>query len=120
LRTRCRAGRGAAYGLRQSPTDRRGVGPLAIALLAWLLVDIRTALGRGDPGGAGGARARRRRAEASLHACACADPGLPTRYPRRYWLVVALGAVLTLARFRRRFVWRRRPGWVAWIRWCWW
>jgi MFS family permease len=103
--------RGAAYGLRQA-LDSVGafVGPLgAIVLLALLAGDLRTTLwvaivpaiasvlvlvvGVQEPTPPAGQRVRSpiRRAElASLG--------------RRYWLIVALGAVLTLARFSDAFL----------------
>lgn len=103
--------RGAAYGLRQSLDSIGAVlGPaLAIALLAWLLVDIRAALWIAvipavlavlvlvvavrEP-----ERATPRPARAPIR---LADA---RRLAGRYWLVVALGAVLTLARFSEAFL----------------
>ena len=104
--------RGAAYGLRQS-LDSVGafIGPLlAVVLMGWLASDIRAVLWvavlpafaavvlfvvaiREPP------RAHR-------------DPGSPARMttadlaqlPWRYWLIVLVGAVLTLARFSDAFL----------------
>jgi MFS family permease len=104
--------RGAAYGLRQS-LDAVGafLGPLlAVAFMAWLANDIRTVLwvavvpaflavallvvGVREP----------ERAEARS---AVRRPLLLTdakRLPLRYWLIVLLGAVFTLARFSEAFL----------------
>lgn len=103
--------RGAAYGLRQA-LDSVGalIGPLlAIAALAWLALDLRAALwvavipaaaavlvlvlGVREPGHAAGAPAR---APIRLDDA--------RRLAGAYWLVVALGAVLTLARFSEAFL----------------
>ena len=104
--------RGAAYGLRQA-LDSIGalLGPAcAVLFLAWLLLDVRTvmwlavvpafvAVGllsiyvrepEARPGGG--------RAKAPL---ALADA---RRLARPYWMVVALGAVFTLARFSEAFL----------------
>lgn len=103
---------GAAYGLRQA-LDSVGafLGPLlAVVFMLWLANDIRTVLWVGtlpaflavllligavdEPDGPAhvpGARPRLTLADA-------------TRLPRRYWLVVALGAVFTLARFSEAFL----------------
>jgi MFS family permease len=104
--------RGAAYGLRQA-LDSVGafIGPLlAIALMLWFANDIRSAMWfavvpafitvvlllvyvrepeRVD--GVGPARQRLRLADAK-------------RLPLRYWLIVLLGAVFTLARFSEAFL----------------
>ena len=117
--------RGAAYGLRQSLDSVGAVlGPiLGIVLLAWLLVDIRTAMWAAvvpaalavlvlavavrEP-----ARAVRTRARAPIR---LADA---RRFTSRYWLVVALGAVLTLARFSEAFLVLRAADLglaVAWV-----
>jgi MFS family permease len=104
--------RGAAYGLRQA-LDSVGavVGPLAaVALMAWFAGDIRTVMwfavvpalvtvallivavrepDRADV---------RRPGRLPL---TLADIG---RLPRRYWLVVLLGAMFTLARFSEAFL----------------
>lgn len=106
------AQRGAAYGLRQA-LDSVGalVGPLlAVAFMAWLANDIRAVLwvavvpafiavailvtwvrepGLGDA--RTGTRVPLTLAEVR-------------RLPRRFWLVVALGAVFTLARFSEAFL----------------
>lgn len=104
--------RGAAYGLRQS-LDSFGafVGPLAaLVFMAWLANDIRTVLwvavvpafiavalivfGVQDPERArNGSRTRGRATIAGA-----------TQLPRRYWLIVLLGAVFTLARFSEAFL----------------
>jgi len=104
--------RGAAYGLRQA-LDSVGalIGPLlAVALMIWLANDIRTVMwfavvpafmavalllvyvrepDRARPGGS--ARKPLTLADAR-------------RLPVRYWLVVLLGAVFTLARFSEAFL----------------
>jgi MFS family permease len=119
------ASRGAAFGLRQG-LDSIGalLGPaLAIVLLAGLLVDVRTALWiavipavlavlvivfavREPPGLAQEApRAPLRVADAK-------------RLDARFWLVVALGVVLTLARFSEAFLLLRAADLglaVAWV-----
>ena len=104
--------RGAAYGLRQS-LDSLGafIGPLlAVAFMAWLANDIRTVLwvavipafmalallvfGVHEP----------QRPDSG------SDVRIPVtlmdakRLPSRYWIVVALGAVFTLARFSEAFL----------------
>jgi MFS family permease len=109
------AQRGVAYGLRQS-LDSVGavIGPLAaLALLAWLAVDLRTAIWVAvipgiaavlvivffvrDPVPAGAAGAAR-------------SVRVPIRFAdlRRlgapFWLIVVLGTVLTLARFSEAFL----------------
>jgi MFS family permease len=104
--------RGAAYGLRQA-LDSAGavIGPvLAVALMIWVTEDLRTVMWfavvpafvtvalllvyvrEPDRPHARGT------APMSL---AFADA---RRLPRRYWLVVALGAVFTLARFSEAFL----------------
>jgi len=103
--------RGAAYGLRQA-LDSVGAfaGPLlAVAFLALLADDIRSVLWVAvvpaflcvalvvfcvrEPADAKSAAPRKR--------LALSDAG---RLPVRYWLVVALGAVFTLARFSEAFL----------------
>lgn len=117
--------RGAAYGLRQSLDSIGAVfGPLvAIALLAGLAVDLRTALWFAvipaalallvllvavrDP-----ARAAHAPPRTPIRLAAA------WRLPGRYWLVVALGAVLTLARFSEAFLVLRAADLglaVAWV-----
>ena len=104
--------RGAAYGLRQS-LDSVGafIGPLlAVLLMMWLANDIRAVLwvavvpaliavfllvvGVHEP--------------APLHQSGEPSKSLTfthiKRLPNRYWLVVALGAVFTLARFSEAFL----------------
>ena len=104
--------RGAAYGLRQS-LDSIGafLGPLlAVAFMAWLANDIRTVLwvavapaflavtllifGVREP----------ERAEARPGARRPLTLTDAKRLPLRYWLVVLLGAVFTLARFSEAFL----------------
>jgi MFS family permease len=103
--------RGAAFGLRQS-LDSVGalLGPLAaVALLALLAGDLRATLwiavvpaiaavlvlafGVREPARAAGARVRSPIRRTELGALG-----------RRYWLIVALGAALTLARFSEAFL----------------
>ena len=110
--------RGAAYGLRQA-LDSVGafLGPLlAVALMAWLANDIKAVLWVAvlpafvavaliaaavrEPEGA------RRGAEARAP-LAWSDA---RRLPLRYWLVVLLGAVFTLARFSEAFLVLRAQG----------
>ncbi|MGD9781125.1 MAG: MFS transporter [Kiritimatiellia bacterium] len=103
--------RGAAYGLRQA-LDSVGAfaGPLlAVVFMALLADDIRAVLwiavvpaflcvalivfGVREPADAKSAAPRKRLAFADAR-----------RLPSRYWLVVALGAVFTLARFSEAFL----------------
>ena len=110
--------RGAAYGLRQA-LDSVGafLGPLlAIALMAWLANDVKAVLWVAvlpafvavaliagavrEPAGA------RRGAEARAR-LTWADAG---RLPPRYWAIVLLGAVFTLARFSEAFLLLRAQG----------
>ncbi len=104
--------RGAAYGLRQA-LDSVGavIGPvLAVALMIWLANDLRSVMWFAvipafitvilllvyvrDPDHApGDARVRKPFTLADAR-----------RLPLRYWLVVALGAVFTLARFSETFL----------------
>jgi MFS family permease len=102
--------RGAAYGLRQALDSIGAVaGPLlALALMAWLADDIRTVLWV--------AVVPALIAVALLALCvheparASAEDGAPLtladahRLPSRYWLIVLLGAVFTLARFSEAFL----------------
>ena len=103
--------RGAAYGLRQA-LDSVGafVGPLlALAFMAWLALDIRDVMWLAvapafiavtllavyvrDP------------ERGSPHmAAATPKPADIRRLPLRYWLVVLLGALFTLARFSEAFL----------------
>jgi MFS family permease len=104
--------RGAAYGLRQA-LDSVGalIGPLlAVALMIWLVNDIRTVMWIAvvpafiavalllvyvrDP----------ERTIASGTARAPITISDARRLPLRYWLVVILGAVFTLARFSEAFL----------------
>jgi MFS family permease len=104
--------RGAAYGLRQA-LDSVGaaIGPaLALMLMVWFVDDIRTVMWFAVPPAfltvvlllvyvrepprahiAGGARTPFSLADSK-------------RLPRRYWLVVLLGAAFTLARFSEAFL----------------
>jgi MFS family permease len=104
--------RGAAYGLRQA-LDSVGalIGPLmAVALMMWLANDIRTVMWFAvlpafiavallaayvrDP----------ERATASGSARSPVSVSDARQLPLRYWLVVLLGAVFTLARFSEAFL----------------
>jgi len=104
--------RGAAYGLRQS-LDSVGafIGPLmAMALMLWLENDIRTVLwfavvpaliaagllafGVREP----------ERTDFNSGVCNPLTFINVKRLPRRYWLIVLLGAVFTLARFSEAFL----------------
>jgi MFS family permease len=104
--------RGAAYGLRQA-LDSAGafIGPLlALAFMAWFANDVKAVLWVAvvpafiavallvaavrEPAGA--QRGSEARAPLTL-----ADAG---RLPLRYWLIVLLGAVFTLARFSEAFL----------------
>jgi MFS family permease len=104
--------RGAAYGLRQA-LDSVGalLGPLlAVAFMIWLAHDIRAVMWLAvvpaffavallaiyvrEP----------ERAPAPGHAKAPLALADVARLPRRYWLVVLLGAVFTLARFSEAFL----------------
>jgi MFS family permease len=104
--------RGAAYGLRQS-LDSIGalMGPLAaVVLMVWLANDIRAVLwvavapafiavallvfGVHDP----------ERTEVSSGIRSPVTFTDAMRLPRRYWLIVLLGAVFTLARFSEAFL----------------
>jgi len=117
--------RGAAYGLRQSLDSIGAVlGPvLAIALLAWWLVDIRTALWVAVIPAALAVLVlvvAVREPERAAHARVRAPIRLADarRLAGRYWLVVALGAVLTLARFSEAFLVLRASDLgvaVAWV-----
>ncbi len=104
--------RGAAYGLRQS-LDSVGafIGPLlAVVLMVWLAGDIRAVLWAGVVPAL---------ISVGLLIVGVREPGQPAdrpvnrpglawtearRLPRRYWMVVALGAVFTLSRFSEAFL----------------
>jgi len=104
--------RGAAYGLRQAlDTVGAFIGPLlAMVFMIWLASDIKAVMWIAvapalvavlllviavrEPEAPQGARERKSRV-------ALADA---RRLGRRYWLVVALGAVFTLARFSEAFL----------------
>lgn len=104
--------RGAAYGLRQA-LDSVGafLGPLlAVVFMAWTADHIRSVLWVGvvpaflavgllvfgvrEPRGA----------EASFEARSPISLAAARGLPRRYWLIVALGGVFTLARFSEAFL----------------
>lgn len=103
--------RGAAYGLRQALDSAGAVaGPLAaLGLMAWLADDILKVMWVAtvpaciavallvvyvrEPERTSAAAPRTRLAFSDL-----------TRLPRRYWVVVLLGALLTLARFSEAFL----------------
>jgi len=104
--------RGAAYGLRQALDSAGAVaGPLlAVALMAWLANDIKAALW---------AAVVPAFVAVALLATAVREPESPPAPPGsrsrpvfagagrlspRYWLIVALGAVFTLARFSEAFL----------------
>jgi MFS family permease len=103
--------RGAAYGLRQSlDTVGAFLGPLlAMVLMTLLASDIRTVLwGATVPGVLSvlllivAVREPERSVPNALRAPI--SPAEVRRLPRRYWLIVVLGAVLTLARFSEAFL----------------
>jgi MFS family permease len=117
--------RGRAYGLRQA-LDSVGalIGPLlAIALLAWLAVDLRTALWIGVVPAALAVLVIAFAVRDPPHVAAA--PGRPPlrladakRLEARFWFVVGLGAVLTLARFSEAFLVLRAADLglaVAWV-----
>lgn len=106
------AARGAAYGLRQA-LDSAGalLGPLAaVALLGALAGDLRAVMWAGSAPAALAVAllvvlvhepARAAAPAAARPVLAAADA---RRLPARYWGVVALGAVFTLARFSEAFL----------------
>jgi MFS family permease len=104
--------RGAAYGLRQA-LDSAGAltGPvLALALMIWLANEIRTALWFAVPPAFMAVAVLvfyvrepdRKRANGTARRSRGLDD--VTSLPWRYWLVVLLGAVFTLARFSEAFL----------------
>jgi len=104
--------RGAAFGLRQA-LDSIGafLGPLlAVAFMVWLANDIRAVMWVAvvPAFGAVALLALYVREPARAHASAGTKGPLTVadavRLPRRYWLVVLLGAVFTLARFSEAFL----------------
>jgi MFS family permease len=104
--------RGAAFGLRQA-LDSAGafIGPvLAVILMAWLAGDIRKTLWVAVvPAFIAVALliAYVREPERTVPATAARTPLRPAdlkRLPLRFWLVVLLGAVFTLARFSEAFL----------------
>jgi MFS family permease len=103
---------GAAYGLRQS-LDSVGafLGPLlAVAFMAWLANDIRTVLWVAVAPAflsvvllvAGVRQPERAEARPGAHRPLTLTDA--KRLPLRYWFVVVLGAVFTLARFSEAFL----------------
>lgn len=104
--------RGAAYGLRQA-LDSIGafLGPLlAVVLMQWFASDIRTVLWAAVvPAGAAVVllslavrEPARREAHSDEHVHVTARDA--RQLPLRYWLIVLLGAVFTLARFSEAFL----------------
>ncbi len=104
--------RGAAYGLRQA-LDSIGafVGPLlAVAFMMWLANDIRTVMWIAVVPAFVAVALLALYVREPAHGLAGAGAGTPLtvaaagRLPLRYWLVVLLGAVFTLARFSEAFL----------------
>jgi MFS family permease len=104
--------RGAAYGLRQA-LDSIGafVGPLlAVAFMMWLANDIRSVMWVAVVPAFGAVALLALYVREPAHAPARAGTKAPLtaadagRLPLRYWLVVLLGAVFTLARFSEAFL----------------
>ena len=103
--------RGAAYGLRQSlDTVGAVLGPLlALALMALLAANIRAVFWVAMVPALLSVLLLVVAVHEPAHA-ACAEVHLPIapttlgRLPARYWLIVALGGVLTLARFSEAFL----------------
>jgi len=104
--------RGAAYGLRQS-LDSVGAmtGPLlAVALMIWFTRDIRTVMWFAVPPAfiAVALLILRVREPERVHADRPAKTPLTVadakRLPSRYWVVVLLGGIFTLARFSEAFL----------------
>jgi MFS family permease len=104
--------RGAAYGLRQS-LDSVGAmtGPLlAVALMIWFTRDIRTVMWFAVPPAfiAVALLILRVREPERVHADRPAKTPLTVadakRLPLRYWVVVLLGGIFTLARFSEAFL----------------
>jgi MFS family permease len=104
--------RGAAYGLRQA-LDSIGalIGPLlAVAFMVWLANDIRAVMWVAVPPAfvAVALLLFALREPERPHAVAAAKAPLrmadAKRLPPRYWLVVGLGAVFSLARFSEAFL----------------
>lgn len=100
---------GACYGLRQS-LDTLGalLGPLLAVVLLWWLADLRTVLWLALIPAllsvllvATGVRERRRPRGAWVSPL---DGGAWRRFPAAYWWVVALGALVSLARFSEAFL----------------
>jgi MFS family permease len=104
--------RGAAYGLRQALDSAGAVaGPLlALAGMAWLAGDITAVLWMAVVPASlavallAVAVREPERIEAAPPAAAARPPAGAGRQSPRYWLVVALGAVFTLARFSEAFL----------------
>jgi MFS family permease len=102
--------RGSAYGLRQS-LDSIGAlaGPLlALALMAWLANDIRAvmwvAVAPASLAVVVLMMAVREPARHEVPRRAALAMAAVARLSRRYWLIVSLGAVFTLARFSEAFL----------------
>ncbi len=104
--------RGAAYGLRQS-LDSVGafVGPLlAVALMAWLANDIKAVLWVAVVPAFIAVTLLVTTVREPDHMNSGTGPRLALtlagarRLPRRYWLIVLLGALFTLARFSEAFL----------------
>jgi MFS family permease len=104
--------RGAAYGLRQA-LDSVGalLGPLlAVAFMLWLADDIRAVMWMAVAPAVvavallGFCVREPPRATAAGRGKAPLTLGDARRLPRRYWVVVLLGAVFTLARFSEAFL----------------
>ena len=104
--------RGAAYGLRQA-LDSVGAfaGPLlAIAALAWFADDLRSAMWLAVPPAFLAVAVLWRYVREPESPAAAAAPRSPLALrslrllPARFWQVVALGAVFTLARFSEAFL----------------
>lgn len=104
--------RGAAYGLRQA-LDSVGAcaGPLlAIAALGWFAGDLRMAMWVGVPPAVLAVAVLWRYVREPESPAAAAEPrprlklASLRRMPPRFWQVVALGAVFTLARFSEAFL----------------
>ncbi len=108
--------RGAAYGLRQAMDTVGAVfGPLAaIALMFLLLDDIRSVLWIAVVPAIAAVLVLVLFVKEPAHAASAAKATLRFasigEFPPRYWAVVALGAILTLARFSEAFLVLRAQG----------
>lgn len=107
-----RAIRGAAYGLRQALDSVGGlIGPLlAIVLMIWFANEIRMVMWVAALPAFISVALLLRYVEEPEHTAADSSGGAPLtladakRLPFRYWLVVLLGTVFTLARFSEAFL----------------